>query len=419
MWSAGGARSRNAGAIATRDPLRIRLGRGRGRRHARRMTTIRPSRHDDDHFDAEVLEADRPVLVDFTAAWCPPCRVMKPVLAELAAERDDLRIVQLDVDDNQRHRRRATACCRCPRSCCSATARPCCGSSARGRSAGSPRPSSDRGRSASAAQRASSSRRRATAGRRGEQRRRGGAAPARPARATPTAGPGGSSHERGTTLTPSPAAASMRTVAGSPTSNSGTGLKPAAWQAAITVSRSALPGSARMNGRPRRSPSATARPGAAGRPAAASRAAAPRRAAPRRRRRRGRPRAPATARSAAPLAHQLDDLGRRRWRSASWMPGCSRWNAASAPGSRGASPVVAATRTRPRVGAGVPVHLGPRARHLGQDRLGAREQLLAGRRELDAARRALQQRDAELGLQPAHLLRQRGLRDPQRVGRAR
>jgi thioredoxin 1 len=52
----------------------------------------------DDHFDAEVLEADGPVLVDFTAAWCPPCRVMKPVLAELASERDDLRIVQLDVD---------------------------------------------------------------------------------------------------------------------------------------------------------------------------------------------------------------------------------------------------------------------------------------------------------------------------------
>jgi thioredoxin 1 len=52
----------------------------------------------DDRFAAEVLEADAPVLVDFTAAWCPPCRVMKPVLAELASERDDLRIVQLDVD---------------------------------------------------------------------------------------------------------------------------------------------------------------------------------------------------------------------------------------------------------------------------------------------------------------------------------
>jgi thioredoxin 1 len=56
----------------------------------------------DDAFAAEVLESERPVLVDFTAAWCPPCRVMKPVLAELAAERDDLRVVQLDVDAEQR-----------------------------------------------------------------------------------------------------------------------------------------------------------------------------------------------------------------------------------------------------------------------------------------------------------------------------
>jgi thioredoxin 1 len=56
----------------------------------------------DDAFAAEVLESERPVLVDFTAAWCPPCRVMKPVLSELAAEREDLRIVQLDVDEHQR-----------------------------------------------------------------------------------------------------------------------------------------------------------------------------------------------------------------------------------------------------------------------------------------------------------------------------
>jgi thioredoxin 1 len=51
-------------------------------------------------FQAEVLESDVPVLVDFTAAWCPPCRVMKPILAELAEELPDVRFVELDVDDN-------------------------------------------------------------------------------------------------------------------------------------------------------------------------------------------------------------------------------------------------------------------------------------------------------------------------------
>jgi thioredoxin 1 len=54
----------------------------------------------DDSFTAEVLESEQPVLVDFWAAWCPPCRVMHPVLAELAADRDDLRVVKVDAEAN-------------------------------------------------------------------------------------------------------------------------------------------------------------------------------------------------------------------------------------------------------------------------------------------------------------------------------
>ena len=53
---------------------------------------------DEAHFTAEVLESELPVVVDFTAAWCPPCRLMSPILEELAAERDDVRFVQVDVD---------------------------------------------------------------------------------------------------------------------------------------------------------------------------------------------------------------------------------------------------------------------------------------------------------------------------------
>jgi thioredoxin 1 len=63
------------------------------------LTSVTPLT--DDTFDAVVLESDRPVLVDFWAAWCPPCRVMHPILDELAAERDDVRIVSVDVEAQQ------------------------------------------------------------------------------------------------------------------------------------------------------------------------------------------------------------------------------------------------------------------------------------------------------------------------------
>jgi thioredoxin 1 len=55
----------------------------------------------DGTFQSEVLDSEQPVLVDFWAPWCGPCRVVHPILEEMAAERAEIRIVSLNTDENQ------------------------------------------------------------------------------------------------------------------------------------------------------------------------------------------------------------------------------------------------------------------------------------------------------------------------------
>ncbi|HVP00924.1 MAG TPA: thioredoxin [Solirubrobacteraceae bacterium] len=55
----------------------------------------------DTTFQAEVVESDKPTLVDFWAPWCGPCRMVTPILEQIDGERDDLRVVKLNTDENQ------------------------------------------------------------------------------------------------------------------------------------------------------------------------------------------------------------------------------------------------------------------------------------------------------------------------------
>lgn len=52
-----------------------------------------------DNFHKEVLNSDKPVLLDFFASWCGPCRMVGPILDEIAQEREDIKVCKIDIDE--------------------------------------------------------------------------------------------------------------------------------------------------------------------------------------------------------------------------------------------------------------------------------------------------------------------------------
>lgn len=53
----------------------------------------------ENNFEAEVLNSDKPVLLDFFATWCGPCQMVGPILEEIAVERTDIKVAKVDIDE--------------------------------------------------------------------------------------------------------------------------------------------------------------------------------------------------------------------------------------------------------------------------------------------------------------------------------